>query len=608
MCGFSGIFSPYVTDSIKIQNSLFAIKHRGPDDQVIVGFSDAATPFYLATDLSSVDTKQKHNFGSQKNASFNWLGFTRLSIVDESSNGMQPFYDAPSKTIFMMVGEIYNYSEIKQTYFSDHSIFVSQSDTEVAFRLYLLLGNDFVAQLQGMFSIVIYKISENKIYAWRDPTGQKPFFYSIYDNTFNFCSEIKGILAAQPQLNEIETKSVAYNMYLGTCPAPLTLYKNIYSLEPGHILEVNLSDFKNHSYAYWHWKYTSKNEILPYAQFDELLNTTIQKHQTGFPKKTLALSGGIDSSLLACYLSKYDKNIVAITLGDFQDKNNEINAAKLSAAWAKIHIEISNFDDYDLNTLIRYEDEPNSMPESAYFVAQKAQKLQSKVIFSGLGLDEIFGGYEYYSELSAYKSINKISFLASKIPFIGSKANKLLDLHQFGILALPFIKKSMYDWQQIKLCFGQESHDWQHPLEYILNKINKNITDFTYFPVLKQYSMLDIYYYISSHHALRNDQASMRFSQEMRSPFIDSHFIQTLFHYDSIFEGINKKTKPYLRHFASKIIAPSLENLPKKGFNSNFMLQNNQEIKKLAIHSTFIPLLNEKTRWNLASISLLLNK
>lgn len=608
MCGFSGVFSIEPLNFSFIEKSLSEIKHRGPDDQILVGISENNTPFFRTTELSSAFSKSKYPDHQHNRESKNWIGFSRLSIVDESNNGMQPFYDSQTNILFMMIGEIYNYKLLKEKYFSKNDLFVSETDTELGFKLYLILGDDFINHLKGMFSIVVFDISNGNIKSWRDATGQKPFFYAILGNKFIFSSEIKGLFPLQSGLGILDSKALAFSMYLGTCPSPLTIYKNIKSLEPGHKLDINIRNFKTQITPFWNWKYEAKKERLNTSNFENIISETIQSHLTGTPQKTLMLSGGIDSGLLAYYLQKFDNQIIAITLGDKNDKENELNSAFTNANYAGLKLETTNFEDFDLETLLTYEDQPNEAPEPAYFLSKKASQLQSKVIFSGLGLDEIFGGYEYYSSAQNYKLASKITPIISNFSFLFNKKNKINDFHKFGYLIIPFLKRSMYDWDDLKKIFETESQSWEHPFEFLIDKLMQMMPNFKHLPILKQYSLFDIYYYISCHHALRNDHASMKFSQEMRSPFIEGHFMQELFHFESIFDSISSQTKPYLRNFAKQKLAPEIFALPKKGLNSNYMSKLLYTKADIKINKKFESLKNLKTTFNLMSITKMYEK
>ena len=566
MCGFSGIISTSEISFQAITNSLQAIKHRGPDDTLIV---DGNAQFY-ATDISSASSRTRYPAISTKSQSTLFLGFNRLSIVDLSDAAMQPFYDKNSGNIFVLNGEIYNYKQLRSEYLAQETC-LSESDSEVAFKLFLTMGNAFVHLLRGMFVIVVYNIHNQQLTVWRDRLGIKPFYYAFDKNRFVFSSEIKGIHATGIVKNEIDSRGLAYSMYLTTSPAPITLYKNIHALQAAHTLSFSIADGKLRIEPYWKLAYQPAKSI----RFDEFHADVLELanlHKTGDVPKALMLSGGIDSGLLAWYMGKADAQTACLNLYTENHSTDERHFAKCNARNARLPLhcfEVPALPDDDLrNRLLTSEEEPNCMPEPAFFLSMLAARQGYKVVYNALGPDEIFGGYNYYRQ-AFY--LNKINRFVPLIPgaFVPKRLRpKLNELKLYGLAFLPVIVRQLFSWDEIANYFSEKKLQLpEHPLQFLKNQIDTLQPAFNKFPNMKKVSYVDIFYYISSHHTFRTDQPSMHWSVEMRFPFLDHHFVQKYFNQPELFNHLHRDLKPKLKEYARNILDEEVLSMPKRGFS-----------------------------------------
>ena len=565
MCGFSGILSSTNFSSEVIIKSIKSIQHRGKNDTLI--FEENTQSFY-ATAFSSQFTKS--NFQQVNDLKSNgWFAFNRLSIVDLSNNAMQPFYDKNSGWIFMLNGEIYNYKELKNKYLYDIH-FNSSSDAEVAFRLFLLKGNDFIHELKGMFSIVLYHTKNKELRVWRDRLGIKPFYYAFTNESFIFSSEIKGILATEFVKKEIDYQNLAYSMYLGTCPAPKTIYQNISSLEAGCFLNFS---FENGIKIQRYWKLTYKEDKTEISNI-ELKNdieTLCKLYDTSELQKSIMLSGGFDSGILTYFLSKTNKNYRAFHLVDFDE--SEVEYAKLNAKNANIELINlfvnktlkENFENYQT-----IEEEPNSTLEPSLILCEEISKHNLKIVYNALGIDEIFGGYAYYQKANRLKNFH---WIFKWIPqfLVPEKYKELFKtIQQFGLISLAFHTRTIFSWNEISLFLKDKNIEIpKHPINFLLDQIQQIYPDFDQLPMLKKLSYLDVFYFISSHHSLRSDLPSMNYGLEMRFPFLEHTFIEKYFSKTSIFDGINQYLKPKFREFAKDFLPEKVISMQKKGFNIN---------------------------------------
>lgn len=567
MCGFSGIISDKLISSESILKSVSAIKHRGPDDTLLFAedtklYSCELTTPAFQLKLPSIKLKSTSNL---------FFGFNRLSIVDLSENGMQPFFDEKRKIVFMLNGEVYNYAELRQTFLADEP-FQSETDSEVAFRLYLKLGDEFVHHLRGMFSIVLYDFKTKRLKAWRDRLGMKPFYYAFVDGTFVFSSEMKGIFATGLIQQEYNYQGLAYSMYLSTCPSPLTIYKQINSLQAGHFLAYSTDSLQIVTSPYWRLKYSPNEKKIDFEEFNRDMEEICKLHQIGDVEKALMLSGGMDSGTLAYYFSKFDSHMRCLNIFA---KNHSIDEREFALENANnAHLNVSfieipnNPSESEKAHYLSSEEEPNSSPEAALFLCEKAKKMNIKVLYNALGPDEIFGGYPYFSTI---QRIERFQFIKTIIPaFLLPKRyrRKFSELKNFGTDCFPLFSRQLFSWDEIEKFLTERNQEIpSHPIDYIKNQIAEIYPEFKHIPLLKRVSYLEIFYYISSHHTFRSDQPSMRHSIEMRFPFLDHFFVEKYFNQKDTFCELNKNLKPQFRNFVTNILPEKIFKMRKKGFS-----------------------------------------
>lgn len=567
MCGFSGIVSAEQTTKAQaILSSLESTKHRGVDDTLVYN-----TETFFATSFSSSATKKQFPSLSPNEKSNIWLGFNRLSIVDLSAQAMQAFTCPKRQISFMLIGEIYNYKQLKEKYLSQEK-FQSKADSEVAFRLYLKLGEDFIHHLRGMFAIVVFDKKTQQLTAWRDRFGIKPFYFTFKNHQFIFSSEINGILSTQLVEKTINYKGLAYSMYLGTCPAPLTIYESIFSLEAGAKLSLNLkNDTLNIAY-YWTLQYQANAKKISRQELEKDITEIAQLSTTGNVKKAIMLSGGIDSGILAYFLGKNTTSILARSL-HFANGNDEQKETQQNAQTAKLPLQF-----YKINALSKEqiingfiaEEEPNTSIEPAWILANEAQKENIKVLYSALAPDELFGGYAYYTKALQWQKLLPFLRCIPNLLFPKNKQNQVSELKKYGSIATPFITNHLFSWQEIKSFLIEKKQEIPlHPIAYLLKQVKTKNPSFQQMPLLKQISYLDFHYYIASHHAFRSDRPAMLHSIEMRFPFLDHIFIAKYFNQSYLFENIKNENKPFFRQLAKKILQPQVLSMSKKGFTSS---------------------------------------
>jgi len=370
--------------------------------------------------MDSIASRGNDSKGTYKEKNI-FLGHHRLSIIDTSDKSNQPM--KINDLVIIFNGVIYNYKELRKNLITKGHIFNSSGDTEVIIRLYIEYGSECVNYLDGVFSFAIYDTKKNNLFLARDRIGIKPLYYTLDNNEFRFSSSMNGLINKneKPQINPI---ALQYQFMLhSVVPAPHTIISGIHKLEPGHTLKITQS---GESYLN---KYFDINEV----EIKNHKEQEITEHSTYLLKKAvekrlniadvpvgILLSGGLDSSLITALAKKFKEQIDTYSIG-FNTVNEEVgNEFYYSDLVAKdfktSHVKYKINDDELFNNLdlvISNMSEPMfSQDSSAFFLLSNRVSKNNKVVLSGQGADEVFGGYFWYEQIMNEKSLNEIDTLS----------------------------------------------------------------------------------------------------------------------------------------------------------------------------------------------------
>jgi asparagine synthase (glutamine-hydrolysing) len=377
MCGISGIFGfksrniSQAEDKIRLMNKL--IEHRGPDDEGV----------WVSDDQQVA------------------LGHRRLSIIDLSSAGHQPFRGIDGNMLAFN-GEIYNYIELRES-LRDSWDFRTHTDTEVILAAYAKYGTDCIHHLRGMFAFAIWDHKKKQLFCARDHFGIKPFYYINDGSYFYFASEAKALLPFLPEIKTNEKALTEYFIFQYNV-SDQTLFDGVKTLLPGYAMIVSTAGLK--TYQYWDVEgEVDFSHDLPYFkdQLEALISDSINVHLRGDVPVSSYLSGGYDSSLVAILANENKKGLNGLFHGRFTQYPgyDESHYAKSVAdlTHQQLYIEditAQNFMD-NISKVVYHLDFPIAGPGSfpQYMVSQLASK-HTKVILGGQGGDEIFGGYARY--------------------------------------------------------------------------------------------------------------------------------------------------------------------------------------------------------------------
>jgi asparagine synthase (glutamine-hydrolysing) len=550
MCGINGILNfdesqVIKEDLVKMNNQMI---FRGPD-------SDG---FYF-----------NNNFG---------MSMRRLSIID-IDNGDQPISSIDSRYHVVMNGEIYNFIELRKDLIKKGHRFETNSDTEVIIHLYKQYGINFLDYLEGMFAIAIYDKKDNNLIIARDRIGIKPLYYYYDEKILIFSSSLDSIISLNKTCKKINMNSFYSYITLSNISSPETIWQGIYKLLPAHYIQIQSKKIRINKY----WdigEYQKNDNNYEYYKnkTTSLLENSIKLHARSDVPVGTYLSGGVDSSVVTCLFSEYTAKPFHTFSIDFEDKkeNESYYAELVSKKYNTIHHAYKiNYQQahQELSDIIPLMDEPiaDSAIISSSFLSDRAKDFDIKVMLSGAGGDEIFGGYGRH-----YR--NKRNLLSGILAFTrGLNLNKFLLNNNYLINFVSLLQSSPLSFATSTSGVNLGTvYNCLNDKKIFFDAIEKNHTHFSKsFDAAKKTQISDKLYVDINNYLLDNvlsltDKTSMAKSIEARVPLLDHNLVQTAI------IGTSKFCMENDKHNSKKLIKDVMKNkLPaevldrkKIGFNS----------------------------------------
>lgn len=545
MCGIVGFASrdSLDVDSVRrgMESALGALHHRGPDDNGIRLDSHLA------------------------------LGHTRLSIVDLSDSGHQPMSSSDKRVWIVFNGEIYNHADLRNELQMRGYQFSSSSDTEVLVHGYQEWGLDgLLHRINGMFAFALHDINLNKLILVRDHFGIKPLYYRLSDNQLLFASEPKAMLAFYGKKPHLDEAGLALSLQHIGVPDPYSVYQEYRQVLPGCVLTFNFNDASLVENRYWRW--TPRAEIYDQEEaekylWDAICGSVESQLRADVPVG-IFLSGGIDSSLLsaACAETGYKPECFTIALPD-SSQDESVYAKAVCKHYGLPHtIEMMSADDakpYDSRLAAIY-DEPfaSSAALSACHISQLAAK-HFKVILSGEGGDELFGGYRWYSKwLSRYGHDGMGASLSRRIyNNIRSAVGKKTDIiNEYALMLGSFSQKDMRSI--FNDTFLRRTGDMMRGGSIYYSYDDASLKGFD------RLQNLDINLFLPTVCLRKMDRASMQHSLEVRVPFLDMSVAQVAAKLSIDVRNPHGELKGILRSIARRKLPADVANKKKKGFST----------------------------------------
>lgn len=536
MCGIVGFVSNDKNKKKIIKKMSDKIIHRGPDSE----------GFYIDEDIA--------------------LAHRRLSIIDLSA-GTQPMYNEDRSMVIVFNGEIYNYVELRKELKKKKHKFATQCDTEVLIHGYEEWGSDLPKKLRGMFAFAIYDISKKEVFLARDNFGIKPLYYATFNDTFMFASEIKSLLEHPDFTKELNEELIGPYLSFSFTPTEETFFKGVYRLEPGHSLFYKNGKLTNKRFYKLNFKEKNIKYDKAVDKISETMKDSVNHHMLADVEVGSFLSSGIDSSYLVT-LAKPDKTY---TVGYDINKYSEIDLAKDLTDRLKITNKskiISKKEYMKIIPKIMYHmDEPASDPAvvALYFVANLASK-DLKVILSGEGADEFFGGYNTYREEVDYSFYNKIPFGIRRI--ISKVCSLLPEVRGINFLVRRGLTLEENYIGVNKVFSEKESNKVLKKKRTIKNSdITKPVFDeFKDESNIIKMQAIDINFWLIKDILQKADRMTMANSLEGRVPFVDKEVFEVASSLPFDYKVTKENTKVALRDAAKKVIPNESYKKKKLGF------------------------------------------
>lgn len=508
-----------------------------------------------------------------------YMGHRRLSIVDLSDNARQPFVNRSGTTVLCANGEIYNFRALRAELQRKYE-FSSRSDSEVLLHGYDEWGIEgLLRRIEGMFAFVIYDVRRALIFLARDRVGIKPLYYSTVGDKFAWASELKALQKLFSVNDLVIDKSAVFDFFTYLyVPSPKTLYRGIFKLMPAHYLEVRIRQNRTREVRYWELPVTKTRLTLEDAaeQARQVVGKAVHEQMYSDVPVGFFVSGGIDSSVVAAEASQRAQRIFTYCMGaDDKKRDESVYAKQVSALVGSVHrAEVMSGSSIEpmLGCLKQWFDEPfaDTSAFPTYFVAKLARQT-CKVVLTGDGGDEIFGGYRWYQRFAQLRRLRhpKPGFMLPWMfrvrqshsgTFVGRLANmaesRLLDdLELFVKLKRGLVKPARAPFAAL-LGIDDEYDDHWHFRRFYREDL----------PVRTRLQYLDFHTYLPDDILTKVDRATMATSLEARVPLLATAIIEFAFSLPEELRFHEGQLKGLLRYAWRKVLPPEILRRSKQGF------------------------------------------
>ncbi|HSD84975.1 MAG TPA: asparagine synthase (glutamine-hydrolyzing) [Anaerolineae bacterium] len=553
MCGICGIIGIKSKDDTKaVKRMVAALTHRGPDGHGVLNLGECQ------------------------------LGHTRLSIID-LEGGVQPMKDVSGRYAITFNGEIYNYQELREELLKKGHRFNTHSDTEVIMSAYAEWGARCLDRFRGMFAFAIWDTKKRTLFAGRDLFGEKPLYYAMAPTgSLLIASEIKALLASDLIIPHLDVMSVDAFLAFGYVPPDRTIYENVHTLPPGHYLEWD--DHGLRIARYWYARFDTQQMNLDDAavRLRELLQQAVQRQMVADVPVGAFLSGGHDSSTIVALMQQLTRQPVKTFSVGFGEYINELPYARAVAEL--YHTEHHDIDlgtppvAQLLQTMAEVYDEPFRDPSHipTYLISQYARR-NVKVVLTGDGADELFGGYAWYPLMAKSAEVSPSWFvwlvLRSVSRLVGNRVRSLDRYSQAVGLAQRFPNTWMRYIKKVSVGNGTRRSWWA----------GQNKASSSYFPGdyyrpptgttgMDEVLHFDLMSFLPGDILVKVDRAAMAHGLETRAPFLDRDLVEFSLSLPSVLKVKDGDTKVLFKHALKRYWPTILHKRGKQGFAAPFQI------------------------------------
>ena len=574
MCGIVGFIN--CGSKQELSEAVSSIKHRGPDRNAVQWFENNRSG----------------------------LGHARLSILDLSENGNQPMFDKASGNWIILNGEIYNYKEVREKLKLAGHTFFSNTDTEMVLLAYQEWQEKCLDFFNGMFAFCIYNPQTNETFIARDRLGIKPLYYFNQNNKLAFASEIKAILKLSEYIKEPDLISLQTPVHYQI--TPYTGFKNIYKLPAGHYIKFSHDGLSIKKY----WDITitemaiSENEAI--QKLDYLINDAVKLNLISDIPVGVMLSGGLDSSILSALMqSQMNQPLNSFTI-KFEKKDLKLQGNTDDSHYATMMAQKFGFKHHEitlvpkvvdlLTKMVYHMDEPIADPSaiSTYLIAKAAKEMGISVLLTGMGADEVFGGYRYqlaclrantYQKFFPKPVQHSIEYLVSKLPESSSTRNykyirwlkRFVEVASLNPIERQIVIKNSGLRNNTFNQYYQDAvpfkRSYYHHLESAIHATTKG-------SYLTKLCFADTKGYMTDHNLTYSDKAMMAAGVEGRPTLIDHRIVEFMFQLQPHMRIKGSIQKYLLKKVAEKYIPKDIIYRPKAPFSAPLRGWLKKELKE----------------------------
>jgi len=566
MCGIAGICNMMGPGSVSLntlRSMVGALYHRGPDE----------SGCYLDDRVG--------------------LGNARLSIID-LPGGTQPIHNEDRSLWIVYNGETYNYPELRRQLQQKGHRFYTEADTEVILHLYEEYGSDSLNRMNGQFALAIWDVKKKQLFLARDRVGIRPLYYTITGNTLIFASEIKAIFAKREVSREIDPVAMDQIFTFWTTLSPRTVFRGIYELPPGHYMKI--SNGKAALKKYWDIPFYSRSEQFDTApaeiseQIRELLIDAVRIRLRADVPVGCYLSGGLDSSAVAgMVVRNFDHDVRTFGIRFEEEGFDEGRYQSRIVSWLEAnHTEISAANEKigtSFPECLWHLEKPvlRTAPIPLFLLSELVHQSGLKVVLTGEGADEVFGGYNIFKEAKIRKFLSRsprsrrrAELIGKLYPYIFDNPRLKYSMQSFFARGLEDVEDPIFShlirWSntsRIKSFFSAELRDAVGDYDGY-RQVRENLTsDYGKRDYLSKAQYLEMSIFLSNYLLCsQGDRVAMAHSVEIRMPYLDSRVIEFMARVPSKWKIMGTNEKYILKKAFHNILPDQIIRRPKHPYRA----------------------------------------
>ena len=526
------------------------------------------------------------------------LAHRRLSIIDTSSRGRQPMWDASGVACIVFNGEIYNFRELRRTLVAEDVAFHSATDTEVLLNLYLKYGDQALGQLNGMFAFAIWDTRDQSLLLARDGVGVKPLYYAETSAGFIFGSELKALLCSPAVERTLDHAAMRHYLTYLWCPAPGTMLRDVKKLQPGDAIRVRAGRIVS---RWTHYKLPFDQPIQPMSMGEA--STAVREHVQQAVRRQLVadvplgamLSGGLDSSAIVASARSEGESPDCFTIG-FRDNAFEREGTVDDLPYAR---RVASHLDVDLHTIyvtpnaiadevermIHALDEPQAdfAAVHVFFICRLAREHGIKVLLSGTGGDDIFSGYRRHRALLAERwwswlptpMRQGIRLFTSRLPSTPAISRRVAKAFAYAHLDGDARLASYFRWSEAAIAeslwagpLRHEAGPLSRPAE-LAEPLLRSLEDLpSDAELLNRMLYLDCRHFLPDHNLNYFDKMSMAAGVEVRVPLLDPDLVSLAARLPTVHKYHGGAGKRAFKAAMAPLLPREVLHRPKSGFGT----------------------------------------